>query len=153
MDTNEVGIAIIIITLKHIHVFLKRWICYIVIIVIPTLFLSTFFYCCEHFGVLKMCTFTWCTLNMVQDLFNNCPTRRNTKQSIYYSASSLYMFRVSTTPIISSKQNCNYSLQYCAAASLQHGQSWPRWSEAAAQKNMTNTGGCSYSFVYSWWWL
>ena len=30
----------------------------------------------------------------------NCPTRYNTKQSIYYSASSLYMFRVSPTPII-----------------------------------------------------
>ena len=33
------------------------------------------------------------------------------KQSIYYSASSLYVFRVSTTPIIRSKQNCNYSLR------------------------------------------
>ena len=43
---------------------------------------------------------------------NNCPTRCNTKQSIYYSASSLYMFRESTTPIISSTQNCNYSLRY-----------------------------------------
>jgi len=41
-----------------------------------------------------------------------CPTRRNTKQSIYYSASSLYMFRVSTTPITMSTQNCNYSLRY-----------------------------------------
>ena len=30
----------------------------------------------------------------------------------YYSASSLNMFRVSTTPIIRSKQNCNYSLRY-----------------------------------------
>ena len=43
---------------------------------------------------------------------NNCPTRCNTKQSIYYSASSLYMFRVSTTPIFRSTQNCNYSLRY-----------------------------------------
>ena len=43
---------------------------------------------------------------------NNCPTRCNTKQSIYYSASSFYMFRVSTTPIIRSTQNCNYSLRY-----------------------------------------
>ena len=31
------------------------------------------------------------------------------------------MFRVSTTPIISSTQNCNYSLRYCVAASLQRG--------------------------------
>jgi len=25
----------------------------------------------------------------------------------------------------------------------------PRWREVAAQENMTITGGCSYSFVYS----
>ena len=56
---------------------------------------------------------------------NNCPTRCNTKQSIYYSASSLYIFRVSTTPIIRSTQNCNYSLLYCAATSLQRGQAHP----------------------------
>ena len=43
---------------------------------------------------------------------NNCPTRCNTKQSIYYSASSIYMFRVSITPIIRSTQNWNYSLRY-----------------------------------------
>jgi len=43
---------------------------------------------------------------------NNCPTRYNTKQSIYYSASSLYMFRVSTTPIIRGTQNCKYCLWY-----------------------------------------
>jgi len=34
------------------------------------------------------------------------------KQSIYYSASSFYTFRVSTTPIIRSAQNCNYSFRY-----------------------------------------
>ena len=43
---------------------------------------------------------------------NICPTRCNTKQSIYYSASPLYVFRVSTTPTIRSTQNCNYSLWY-----------------------------------------
>jgi len=52
--------------------------------------------------------------------------RCNTKQSICYSASSLYMFRVSTTPIIRSTQNCNCSLRYlsyfCAATSLQRDQ-------------------------------
>jgi len=42
---------------------------------------------------------------------NNCQKRCNTKQSIYYSASSLYMFRVSTTPISGITQNCNYSLR------------------------------------------
>ena len=56
------------------------------------------------------------------DYINNCPTRCNTKQSIYYSAISLYMFRVSTTPIIRSTQNCNYSLRYCAATYLQRDQ-------------------------------
>jgi len=73
-------------------------------------------------------------------LICNCPTKCNTKQSICYSASSLYMFRVSTTPIIST-QNCNYSLRYwlyflCNLATLEGG-------------NMASTGGCSYSFVYS----
>ena len=43
---------------------------------------------------------------------NNCPTRCNTKQSTYYSESSLYMFRVSNISIIRSTQNCNYSLRY-----------------------------------------
>jgi hypothetical protein len=84
---------------------------------------------------------------------NNCPTRCNTKQSIYYSASSLYMFRVSTTPIIRSTQNFNYSLRYCAATSLQRGQACLVTLEGGScTKNMTSTGGCSYSFVYCWWW-
>jgi len=72
---------------------------------------------------------------------NNCPTRCNTKQSVYYSASSLYTFRVSTTPIIRSTQNRNYSLRYwshflCAATSHQRGQAWPRWWEVAEHKKM-----------------
>ena len=70
---------------------------------------------------------------------NNCPKRCNTKQSIYYSANSLYMFRVSTTPIIRSTQNCNYRHWYCAATSLQRGQASPRWREVASQKIMTNS--------------
>ena len=52
--------------------------------------------------------------------------RRKTKQSIYYSASSLYMLRVSTTPIIRNTPNSIYSFRYwsyfCAATSLQRGQ-------------------------------
>ena len=40
----------------------------IIIIVIPTPFVSTFSYFCKHFGIPKMCTFTWCTLHMVQQL-------------------------------------------------------------------------------------
>ena len=36
--------------------------------------------------------------------------------------------------------------------------SWPFWRKVAAvtgncTKNMTSAGGCSYSFVYSWWWV
>jgi len=108
---------------------------------------------------------------------NNCPTRCNTKQSIYYSESSLYMFRVSTTPIMRT-QNCNYNIRYWSCCAVQLPPSnvaklpWPRWREVAAQKiwpvleavvtvlcsfatleggsctkNMTSTGGCSYSFV------
>ena len=68
---------------------------------------------------------------------NNCPTRCNTQQSIYYSASSLYMFRVSTTPIIISTQNCNYSLRYWSYFLCSNlpptWPSWPHWREVAAQ--------------------
>ena len=69
---------------------------------------------------------------------NNSPTRCNTKQSIYYSANSLYIIRLSDTANTRSTQNCNYSLRY--------------WSYFLC-KNMTSSGGCSYSFVYSWWWV
>jgi len=52
---------------------------------------------------------------------NNCPKRCKTKQSIYYSASSLYLAKL-------------------------------EWGSCT--KNMTCTGGCSFSFVYCWWvWL
>jgi len=44
------------------------------------------------------------------------------------------MFRVSTTPIISSTQNCNYNFRYRASTFLQGGQAWPRRREVAAQK-------------------
>jgi len=68
---------------------------------------------------------------------NNCPTRCNTKQSIYYSAGSLYMFRVSTTTIIGVHKTVTTASGtghiFCAATSLQRGQAWPRWREVAAQ--------------------
>ena len=70
----------------------------------------------------------------INKYINNCPTRCNTKQYIYYSASSLHMFRVSTKPIISSTQNCNYSLRYCAATSLERGKVWSLCREVIAQK-------------------
>jgi len=44
--------------------------------------------------------------------FTKCTVQRRNSYSIYYSASSLYMFRVSTTPIVRSTVNCNYSLRY-----------------------------------------
>ena len=59
---------------------------------------------------------------MADKVFNNCPTRCSTKQPIYYSARSLYMFRVLSTPIIRSTENCNYSIRYwsyvCAVTSF-----------------------------------
>jgi hypothetical protein len=81
-----------------------------------------------------LCLCVWFLVSLIY--INNCPTRCNTKQSIYYSASSLYMFRLSITPIIRNTQNCNYSLLCCAATSLQRGQAWPRW------------GGCSYTKIW-----
>ena len=82
---------------------------------------------------------------------NNYPTRCSTKQSICYSSRSLYMFRVSTTPIIRNTQNCNHSLRYCTATSLQRGQvsNLKTLDGGSCTKNVTSTGGCSYGFVYS----
>jgi len=50
--------------------------------------------------------------------------QRDATQSnlIYYSASSVYVFRMSTTTIIRSAQKCKYSLRYCAPTSLQRDQ-------------------------------
>ena len=59
-------------------------------------------------------------------------------KAVYYSTSSLYMFQVSTTPIIRSTQNCNYSLRCCAATSLQCGQaSLATLEGGSCTKNMT----------------
>ena len=67
---------------------------------------------CCNYQLLKyshiLCLWFRASLNNI----NNCPTRCNTKQSIYYSASTLYTFRMSTTAIIRNAQNCNYSLRY-----------------------------------------
>jgi len=84
---------------------------------------------CESYIIVRvlrkiLCLCLW--FRALLNYINNCPTSCNTKQYICYSASSLYMFRVSTTPIITSTQNCNRSLRYwpffCAATSLQRGQ-------------------------------
>jgi len=69
---------------------------------------------------------------------NNCPTRCNTKQSICYSASSLYMFRVSTTPIIRSTQNCNYSLRYWSCFLCSYlPPTWPSYPSSGVHKTVT----------------
>jgi len=92
---------------------------------------------------------------------NYYPTICNTKQSIHYSA----CFGCQTHP--SSRVHKTVTTAsgsghiFCAATSPQHGQiffcaatSLQRWREVAAQHSMTSTGGCIYSFVYSWWvWL
>ena len=69
---------------------------------------------------------------------NTCPTRCNTKQFIYYSASSLYTFRVSKTPIIRSTQICNCSFRYWSYFLCSYlpptWPTWPRLTEVAAQK-------------------
>jgi len=82
---------------------------------------------------------------------NNCPTKCNTKQSIYYSASSPYMFRVSTTPIIRSTQNCNYSLRYwsyfCAATSLQRGQGCQPHPSSGVHKTVITASGTGHIFA------
>jgi len=51
----------------HVHILRKSSVkTQLIIIVIPTSFVSTSSYCCKHFGIPKVCTFTWCTSNMVQ---------------------------------------------------------------------------------------
>jgi len=77
--------------------------------------------------------------------------QRDAKQSSLFIILQVHStcFGVSTTPIIRSTQNCNYSLQYSAAT---YPPTWPSLATLEGQKNITSTGGCSYSFVYSWWW-
>ena len=80
-----------------------------------TLFVLDYLFCyslfnillCRHKDTVILCL--WFRASLIYII--NWPTRRNTKQSIYYSASSLCMFRVPTIPVIST-QNCNYSLRY-----------------------------------------
>jgi len=90
---------------------------------------------------------------------DNCPTRCNTKQSIYYSAGSLNTFRVPTTSIIRSTRNSNYSLRYWSCCDVLCSCLPPTWPSLATldggscTKNMTSTGDRSYNFVYSLWWV
>jgi hypothetical protein len=79
-----------------------------------------------------------------------------TKQAIYYSASSLYMFRVSTTPIVRSTQNCNHGPRHRSHPLCSQ---LPPWQSLATleggnwTKNMTSTGGHSHSHMHNQWWV
>jgi len=78
---------------------------------------------------------------------NNCPTRCNTKQSVYYSASSLYVFRVSTTPIIRSTQNCNYSLRHWSYFLCSYlPPTWPSFPLSGVHKTVTTDSVTGHNF-------
>jgi len=88
---------------------------------------------------------------------NNTPqdiliiVQRDATQSnlFYFSSSSLYIFRVSTTPIITSTQNCNYSLRYWSYFLCSYlPPTWPNLTTLEGGSS-TSTGGCSYNCVYS----
>ena len=79
----------------------------------------------------------------------NCTTRCNTKQSIYYSASSLYMFRVSTTPISRSTQNCNYSLRYWSYFLCSYlPPTWSIWSCWGERNISADISSYNYSCIF-----
>ena len=59
---------------------------------------------------------------------------------IYFTAKSLYMFRVSTAPIIRSTKNCNRSLQSGQVGTL------ATLEGGSCTDTMTCTGRCGYSF-------
>jgi len=77
---------------------------------------------------------------------NNCLTRCNTKQSIYYSASYCKCFGRQPHPSLGVHKTVTTASGtghiFCAATSLQRGQvnlvtlnlTWPRWREVATQK-------------------
>ena len=84
---------------------------------------------------------------------NNWPTRCNTKQYIILQVHSTCFgcqphpsSGVHKTVTTASGTSHIFLCSYLPPT-------WPRWRAVAAQKNMISTGGCSYSFVYSWWWV
>jgi len=75
-------------------------------------------------------------------------------KAVYCSASSLNVFRLSTTPIIRSTQNCDYSLRYLPStwpslAALEGG-SWPV-PEAAVTVLCTPDDGCGWHSNHVQW--
>jgi len=103
--------------LTYFHIFKSNcYIFYLLLLYIVIYFYILLLYIVMYFYILLLYCFIFLYIIVLYCYIFlyiiNCPTRRNKKQSIYYSASSLYMFRVSTTPIIRSTKNCNYSLRY-----------------------------------------
>ena len=99
-----------------------------------------------YFG--QICISTVFETQVYELYINNCPTKCNTKQSIYYSASSLYMFGRQPRPswVHKTVTTASGTVQLPPSnvanlATLEGG---------SCTKNMRSTGGCSYSFVYSW---
>jgi len=69
---------------------------------------------------------------------------------LLFCKSTLHVSGVSHTHHQEYKKNCNYSLRYCAATSLQCGRaSLATLEGGSCTTNMISTGGCSYSFLYS----
>ena len=77
--------------------------------------------CYQHSGQIFCCILClWFRASLIY--INNYPTRCNTKQSIYYSASSLYMVRMSTTWVQKTVITASGTGHiFCAATSLQRG--------------------------------
>ena len=95
-----------------------------------------------------LCLCLWFRASLIY--INNCPTRCNTK-IILQVHSTCFGCQINPSSGV-------HKIVTAASGSVQLPPSnvaklvWTRWREVAA-KNMTSTGGCSYSFVYSWWWV
>jgi len=86
--------------------------------------------------VCRTCRFILCLWFCASLIYiNNFPMRCNTKQSVYYSARSLYMLQCQPHPssglykTITAESGTGHI--FCAAATWP---SWPRWREVASQK-------------------
>ena len=80
---------------------------------------------------------------------NNCPTRCNTKQSIYYSAVHSTYFGCQPHP----SSGVHKTVTTASCTSLYFMQLPPSKVANLATLEGSSTGGCSYSVVYSWRWV
>ena len=81
--------------------------------------------------------------------------RDGTVRRCLFTAKLLYMLRVSIAPIIRGISNCNCSFWYRSYhVSERRYLIRPRWRKVVAlTRDMTCTRSCSYSLMYSWWWV